>query len=96
MLQRFEAILLFYKPYAVWSFAVNILNVIFGPNLATAIFSKLILTLFLYYVINETNGQQKLIFYKNLGISSLRLFSSLFIIDIIITITFIVIMQEFI
>ncbi len=39
----------------------------------------------------ETNAKRKLIFYKNLGILNFRLFSTLFLIDIFITIPVIVV-----
>lgn len=96
MLQRFEAILLFYKPYVTWSFAINILIVIFSPHILPAIVTKLVLTFFICYLIQETNARKKLIFYKNLGISTFKLFASLFLIDIFITIAFVLVMQEFI
>lgn len=96
MLQRFEAILLFYKPYMLWSFAINILIVIFSPHIFPAIVTKLVLTFFIWYLVNETYTQKKLDFYKNLGISTFKLFASLFLIDIFITIAFLLVMQEFI
>lgn len=96
MLQRFEAILLFYRPYVLWSFAINILIIVFSPHIFPAIITKFFLTLFIWYLVNETNARKRLIFFKNLGISSFRLFASLFLIDIIITISFLLIMQEFI
>jgi len=95
MLQRFEAILLFYKPYVLWSFVINILIVIFSPHIFPAIITKLVLTFFIWYFINETNSSKRLIFYKNLGISSFQLFAALFLIDIFITIAFLLVMQEF-
>jgi hypothetical protein len=51
---------------------------------------------FLWYLVTETNARRKLIFYKNLGISSFKLFSSLFIIDISIMIVYIILIKEFI
>ena len=96
MLQRFEAILLFYKPYVLWSFAINILIVIFNPHIIPTIITKLFLTIFIWYLISETSSKKKLIFYKNLGISSFQLFASLFLIDIFITLAFLMVIQEFI
>ncbi len=96
MIKRFEAILLFYKPYVLWSFAINILIVTLNPHMVPAIITKLVLTFFLWYLVNETSARKKLIFYKNLGISTFRLFSSLFLIDIFITVTFLLVIQEFI
>jgi hypothetical protein len=88
MTQRFGAILLFYKPYFLWSLAINILLIILKYNLFILSIVKILLIGFLWYFITETNGKRKLIFYNNLGISSLRLFSTLFLIDIFITLLF--------
>ena len=96
MMQRFEAILLFYRPLFIWSFAVNVLIIIVNPHVFTTVITKLLLTIFVWYLINETNRERKLIFYKNLGISTFKLFSAIFLIDVFITIGFLLIMQEFI
>ena len=95
MLQRLEAILVFYKPFFFWSFAINVLLIIFNPHLVPIVITKLFFTLFLWYLMKETNAKQKLIFYKNLGISNFKLFSTLFLIDIIITIPTILLIQVF-
>lgn len=88
MKQRLGAIFLFYRPFFLWSMAVNILIVIFNPYILPSIITKLLLTFFVWYLVHETSAKRKLIFYKNLGISTGRLFSTLFLIDMIITITF--------
>ena len=95
-MQRFGAILIFYKPYFLWSFGINILMMIFNDDLFPAIITKLLLTIFLWYVITETYARRKLIFYKNLGISTLKLFTYLFFIDIFITIIFHLLIKEYI
>ncbi len=96
MMQRLGAIFLFYKPFFLWSMAVNILIIIFNPYILPSIITKLLLTLFVWYMVHETSAKRKLIFYKNLGISTWRLFSTLFIIDIAITITFLLLMKAFV
>ncbi|PWH83077.1 hypothetical protein DIS18_00545 [Algibacter marinivivus] len=57
---------------------------------------KLLLVIFLLYISNETKAKRKLIFYKNLGISSLKLFSYLYLIDILISLPFLILLKEFI
>jgi hypothetical protein len=94
-MQRFLTILAFYKPFVVWSFAVNALMGFFNPHLAPAIITKLFLTVFVWYYVSETNVRRKLTFYKNLGLSTFKLFSSLFLIDIILTICFLLVFKEF-
>ncbi len=95
-MQHFGAILLFYKPFYLWSFAINIAITTVNPHVFPAIITKLFLTIFLWYFINETPNKRKLIFYKNLGISPFKLFFSLYIIDVLITLAFLLLIQEFI
>lgn len=66
------------------------------PVIAYAIIVKLFLTLFIWYITTEINAKQKFIFYKNLGISTFKFFSVLYLIDIFITITFLIVVKEFI
>lgn len=96
MTHRFGPILLFYKPFFLGSMGVNILIVIFAPHLLPSIVTKLLLTFFVWFLMHETNAKRKLIFYKNLGISTWRLFATLFVIDIAITISFLLLMKAFI
>ena len=94
-MQRFLTILAFYKPFVVWSFVINALMGFFNPHLVPAIATKLFLTVFVWYYVSETHAKRKLTFYKNLGISTFKLFSSLFLIDIILTISFLLVFKEF-
>jgi len=95
-MQQFLSILTFYKPFIVWSFIINIVMAVLNPFIIPAITTKLFLIIFVWYLINETNARRKLIFYKNLGISPIKLFSTLFFIDIFITVSFLVLIKEFI
>jgi hypothetical protein len=94
-MQRFLAILAFYKPFVVWSFIVTAIIGFFNPHLVPAIITKLFLTVFAWYFVSETSNRRKLTFYKNLGISPLKLFSAMFIVDCILTIGFLIIFKEF-
>jgi hypothetical protein len=95
-MQKLLTILAFYKPFVIWSFLVNIALTIVNPFIVPAIITKLMLTVFVWYLMNETNAKRKLIFYNNLGISSIKLFSVLFFIDIFITIGYLVLITEYI
>ena len=95
-MQQLLSILTFYRSFVVWSFLVNIAITIINPHIIPAILTKLLLTIFVWYLLNETNAKRKLIFYKNLGISTLKLLSVLFFIDCIITISFLVVIKEFV
>ncbi len=96
MKQHFGAILLFYRPYVIWSFIINIVITILSPQIFPAILTKLFLTILLWFLVNETHAKRKLNFYRNLGISSLRLFTSIFIIDVLIMIAYLSFIKVFI
>ena len=96
IMQKLSSILIFYKPFFYWSFAINILLTIFNPKVITAIATKLMLVVLLRYILKQANGGKILNYYKEIGISSFILFTSLFIMDIIITITYLFIIKEFI
>ena len=95
-MQQLLSILAFYRSFVVWSFLVNIAITIVNPLIVPAILTKLLLTIFVWYLLNETNAKRKLIFYNNLGISTLKLLSVLFFIDCIITISFLIVIKEFV
>jgi len=95
-MQQLMSIMAFYRSFVLWSFFINIIITIVNPNILAAIVTKLLLTIFLWYAVNETSAKRKLVFYKNLGISTLKLFSVLFFVDILITITFLLLIKEFI
>lgn len=94
-MHRFLAILAFYKPFAVWSLIANAIIGFINPLLVPALITKLCLTVFAWFYINETSNKRKLILYKNLGIAPLQLFSILFIIDALLTIIFLTLFKEF-
>jgi hypothetical protein len=94
-MHRLFAILAFYKPFVVWSFIITTIVAFFNAHLAPAIVTKLFLTVFAWYYMSETSNKRKLTFYKNLGISSLKLFSYMFIVDCILTILFLTLFKEF-
>jgi len=95
-MQKLLTILAFYKPFVIWSFLVNIAITVVNPFIVPAIVTKLMLTIFVWYFVNETNTKRKLIFYNNLGISSIKLFSVMFFIDIFITIAYLILIKEYI
>lgn len=96
MIQRFEAILIFYKQLFFPSFVVNVVIASINPSIVAAIVTKLFLVMLLWYLMKETSSNKKLVFYKNLGISNLKLFTTLFLIDIFISIPIILLIKAFI
>jgi len=95
-MQQLISILSFYRQFVVWSFIINIAIAIVFPFVSTAILTKLLLTIFVWYMVSETDAKRKLMFCKNLGVSTIKLFTVLFLVDIFFTITFIVVIKEFI
>jgi hypothetical protein len=95
-MHRFEAILSFYKPLFIWSFMANLGITFFNPTIFHALIAKLFLTIFLWYYISETSAKDKLSFCNNLGISSFKLFATVFIIDSILMIFYLLLIKEFI
>ncbi len=97
MINQLFAILYYYRTFALWSFGINILLLITGSsNIIVALLTKLFLVILLFYLVSETDAKQKLTFFKNLGISDFKLFSILYFIDAILTITFLSIINQFI
>lgn len=90
------SIFFFYRPFVFWSFGLNIVFSFLKYDIIPILIAKLLLVVFLWFFINETNAKRKLILYKNLGISALKLFSLLFIIDLFLSIPFLLILKEFI
>ncbi|OEJ98905.1 hypothetical protein A8C32_06870 [Flavivirga aquatica] len=88
--------IIFYKPFILWSFGINLMLSFMGFHFILIVLVKLFLICLLWYFINETKGKQKLVFYNNLGISPLKLFSFLFIIDLLLSIPFLFLLKEFI
>jgi len=79
----------FYKPFLKWSVIINLLFVLLKtPDVILVLIVKFLLLLFTYYIIIETKGKQKLTFYKILGISDIKLFLVVYVIDAIITFIF--------
>ena len=94
-MQRLLAILAFYKPFVVWSFIVTAIIGFFNPYVVPAIATKLFLTVFAWYYVSDTPNKRKLTFYKNIGISPLKLFLAMFVVDCILTIGFLIVFKEF-
>lgn len=95
-MQQLASILMFYRPYIIWSLIVNMLFAFIKFEVGLIITSKLILVLLLWYILNETRAKRKLILYKKLGVSTIKLFSLLFIMDLVISIPFLLILKEFV
>ena len=95
-MQKLSSIIIFYRPFFLWSFAVNILLTVFNPKIIPAISIKLILVIFLWFILSRVNGGKVINLYKDVGISTFKLFGSIFLIDILITLVYLLVIKEFI
>lgn len=95
-MHQLSSIFLFYRSFILWSFGINILLSLIGYSLIPIFLVKLLLTIFLWYFLNETGAKRKLVFYKNLGISTFKLFLILYLIDLFLSFPFLLVLKEFI
>lgn len=95
-MQQLFSIFIFYKPYILWSFAMNVLFSFMKIEPIIIIITKLFLVGFLWYFINETTARRKLILYKNLGISTFKLFAFIYLIDLLLSLPLLIILNEFV
>jgi len=68
---------------------------IFNFGLVFAMVTKLFMLVFLWYYVNETRQKRRFLFFKNLGISSRTIFATVFIVDILLTLSFLILFKEF-
>lgn len=95
-MQRIGAIFLFYKPLFMWSFLINLFLIIITPHIFITILTKLLLLLLILNFLDKNSSKPKLLVYEHLNISSLKLFTVVFILDTIMTVTSLNIIKEFI
>lgn len=95
-MQKLSSIIVFYKSLFLWSFLVNIAIVTYNPSIVPALFTKLFLLILTWYIMRSTDFRKKFTFYQNLGVSTMSLFTTVFLIDSVITSTFVILMKEFI
>lgn len=95
-MQQLFPIFIFYRSLILWSFGINILLSYLKYDVIPIVIAKLLLIFFLWFIINETQAKRKLFFYKNMGVSTFKLFFLLFILDLLLSLPFILILEEFI
>lgn len=96
MLRQFTSILNYYKPLALWSFLVTLAITIINPELILALCTKLFLVFLLWIMISDRKLRQRLKFYKISGVSHLKFFTTIFVLDSLITIVFLSLIKGFI
>ncbi|ULC58767.1 hypothetical protein MBM09_12695 [Flaviramulus sp. BrNp1-15] len=95
-MQKFFSIFSFYRPFILWSVVLNMALSFLKYEIIPILILKLLLVGFLWYFLNETRAKRKLIFYKNLGVSTLKLFALLYVVDLVFSLPFLIILREFI
>ena len=96
MRKQFISILNYYKPLALWSFLVTIAITIINAELILALCTKLFLVFLLWIMVTDRKLRQRLKFYKIRGVSHLKFFSTIFLLDSLITCTFLLLIKGFI
>lgn len=95
-MQQFYAILLFYKPFFSWSCGINFLLLLLGFEIIPLFLVKMFLVIILWFFITESTVNRQLTLYKKLGISTLKLLVLFFVIDVLLSIPFLLIVKVFI
>lgn len=96
MLNQFRAILFYYRPLALWSFATTIILLIFSSGILAALLTKLFLIILFSLMISDKGIRRKLRFYKMVGVSNFKLLTILYLIDCFFTCSFLFLIKGFI
>lgn len=96
MRKQVVSILNYYKPLALWSFLVTLAITIINPELILALCTKLFLVFLLWVMLSDRKLRQRLKFYRIRGVSNLKFFTAIFLLDSVITVVFIVLIKGFI
>ncbi len=81
---------------ALWSFVVTLAITIINPELIVLLTTKLFLTFVLWFMISDRKVRQRLRFYKIRGVSNLKFFTVIFLIDCSFTSAFLILIKGFI
>jgi len=95
-MNRFGAILVFYKSLIMWSFLINILFIMVTPDILITILTKLFFLILILHFLNETKIKSKLLICNNLDLSQIKLFSIIFILDSFMTVFSLMLLKVFI
>lgn len=80
----------------VWSFIVTFCSLVINLEPLIIIATKLFLILGLWFMISDRNIRQRVGFYKISGVSNIKFFAVIFIVDSVLTALFLSIVQGFI
>jgi len=95
VMRQFLVIWSFYKTVALWSMSITIILGFFNVNIGLVLITKAFLAVFLWYLVNETSAKRKLDFYRNFGVSALKLFSCALAIDWLISTSYLLLFNNF-
>ena len=95
-MKQLSSIFVFYRPFFIWSLVINMLLLFIKFEIVAILIVKLLLIFFLWYFLSETPTKRKLTCYRELGISTLKLFLLVFVIDAVFSLPFLVVLKEFV
>ena len=95
-MQRLGTILSIYKPLFVWSFIINILLIAVSSNIFITILTKLFLFIMVLYFFTHTKSKSNLFGFKKFEISQFKIYALLFLIDSLLTISFLSVLSVYI
>lgn len=95
-MRKFFSIFVFYRPLIIWSFFINMLLCFLELKIFSILIVKFVLLIALWHLMHETFLRRKLKFYNKLGFSTIKLFGSIFLIDICMSIPFSLLLLEYV
>ena len=94
-MRQFILIWFFYRSFAVSSLTITAIAGFINPSIGMILIVKAFLTVFLWYLVNETHYKRKLIGYNSLGVSTFKLFIMMYILDSLITSFYLLLFKNF-
>jgi len=95
MLNQIRSILNYYKAFAMWSFGVTLIITFTRPEIILAVLTKLFLVTILWLLFSDRKIRRRLRFYKIAGVSNLKFFTIIFVLDCILTCSFLLLIKGF-
>ena len=95
-MKRLFPIIIFYRSLIMWSFIINILLSVIGLNFIIIALIKVLLLFFLWQLIDDFIDRKTLRVFRNRGFSILKLFLFVYLVDITLSIPFLLVLGEFI
>lgn len=95
-MKRLIPYFLFYKNYALWSIGVTTILVVLGVKFIIVASTKLILLIFLWHFLELVSGLKVIDYVVKQKLPARQFFIVIYIMDLVASIPFVLIFQEFI